>query len=306
MAWRDLLQVDAERVTLPWVGGRSLRTFDREWALRGRPPSEHGWHDFEASARTLRWVGPGQPVLGNLRDRLTGYLVGDLMIPDGASGVFRVDPGALARVAERVHLIEPGLDTFARVTAGRPFEGGPLIFDSLAFPLGPEDAVLDALLRDAESVRDVSGVTPALDTAFRWAVWQKREVARVRAEEQARREREERHRRVVESLGDSVMRRDVAQEDFDTAARATLAVGGAVFLDARESYNQGERVVRFTVDSRRFECVCDARTLRIIDSGVCLTDHNGRKDDNLLTLESLPGVIREAHRDGVLVVFRRA
>jgi hypothetical protein len=39
---------------------------------------------------------------------------------------------------------------------------------------------------------------------------------------------------------------------------------------------------------------------------VCLIDHaTGIKGDTWYTLESLPGVIRQADRQGVLVVFRR-
>jgi hypothetical protein len=53
---------------------------------------------------------------------------------------------------------------------------------------------------------------------------------------------------------------------------------------------------------RRFECVCHASTLRIIESGICLIGHV--TGDTFFTLESLPGVIAEAIRDNVLVVFR--
>ena len=60
------------------------------------------------------------------------------------------------------------------------------------------------------------------------------------------------------------------------------------------------------LDGRRFECTCDARTLRIVDAGICLVDHrSGQKGDQYFTLESLPGVIQQAEREGKLVVFRR-
>ena len=45
--------------------------------------------------------------------------------------------------------------------------------------------------------------------------------------------------------------------------------------------------------------------MRIIDSGICLQDHNtGEKGDTYFTLESLPAVIRQADREGKLVVYR--
>jgi hypothetical protein len=64
-------------------------------------------------------------------------------------------------------------------------------------------------------------------------------------------------------------------------------------------------VVRFRLDHRAFECTCEERTLRIIDAGICLVDHaTNEKGDTYFTLESLPGVIGEANREGKLVVFR--
>ncbi|MCW5831023.1 MAG: hypothetical protein KIS78_01030 [Labilithrix sp.] len=49
----------------------------------------------------------------------------------------------------------------------------------------------------------------------------------------------------------------------------------------------------------RFISVIDALTLQVFDSGVCLAGA-----DRLVTLDSLPGVIREAETDA-LVITRR-
>jgi hypothetical protein len=72
-------------------------------------------------------------------------------------------------------------------------------------------------------------------------------------------------------------------------------------------------IVRFRFDNRRFECTCDEKTLRIIDSGICLTAHEddrefegGTRGDDFFVLESLPGVIKEAIEDHKLVVYRHA
>ena len=92
---------------------------------------------------------------------------------------------------------------------------------------------------------------------------------------------------------------------FETAARTALAVGGAHYLDHRLAPRGDEMVVRFRLDDERFECTCDVSTLRIIDSGICLIDHETEeRGDTYFTLESLPGVIRQAQREGRLVVFR--
>jgi hypothetical protein len=64
-------------------------------------------------------------------------------------------------------------------------------------------------------------------------------------------------------------------------------------------------VVTFRLEGRRFECVCDGTTLRIVDAGICLVDHRTREaGDTRFTLESLPDVIRQAMRERVLHVFR--
>jgi hypothetical protein len=310
MGWRDLLQAGAERVTAPWVGGGSLRSRERTWTIEGRAPPEHGWYAFEVTARKARIRAPAEPLTEILREIVKGYLVGDRLVPDGV----RVGPriAEVAASSEAVHLVEPGLDRFVRVAAGRPFEGGPLVYVGQEFPLGPEDAVLQSFLDGFSSVEHVSGVAPALDAAFRVEVWRRQEAERRRREEaerrreqEARRQREQRRREIIHQLGDGQVRREMAAVDFGEAARAALAVAGADYLDHRPSMARGEMVVRFRLDRRRFECVCSQETLRVIDAGICLVDHaTGERGDTRFTLESLPAVIRQAQQEDRLVVFR--
>lgn len=310
MGWKDLLQTPDETTVLAWVGGRSLQTFERTWRLKGKCPAEHGWHTFRLDNRTARWDGSTEPQTEILRGQVRGYLVGDRLVPDDVQ--VGNDWAKMAEDFEQVHLLEPGLDRFVRVVAGRVSEGGPLIFEGEEFPLGPEDDVLQAYLDEAKNVDHVAEVAPALDGAFRFESWQRKEAERRRREERERREAEERQRaleerrlEITERLGDSVGRREMALIDFAEAARAALAIGNAKFLDHRKAVRKHEIAVRFRFAGRRFECTCDERTLRIIDAGICLVDHaTGRKDDNLLTLESLPGVIQQAQREHKLVVFR--
>lgn len=96
----------------------------------------------------------------------------------------------------------------------------------------------------------------------------------------------------------------MAKIDFEEAAKAALAVGGADYIDHRKAYRKGELVVRFRLDGRRFECTCNDE-MQIIDSGICLVDHeSGDKGDTLFTLESLPAVIKQADREGKLHIYR--
>lgn len=310
MGWRDLLQTEDETVVSPWVGGRTLQTWDRTWRIKGRLPPEHGWHIFTVNNREVRWKETTEAPCDTLRGVVRGYLVGDLLVPENEARV-ESDLPVLATRFERVHLIEPGLDRFVRVSAGRAFEAGPYIYEGQEMPLGPEDEVLQAFLDGVKSVDKVVGVPPALDAAFRVESWRRDEAEKRRREEQERREREERVQRAREKMGTGQGRRELAAEDFGEAARAALAVGGATYLDHRQSHRRGEMVVRFRLDNRRYECTCGAYDLRIIDAGICLTAHyddpdfeGGTRGDNWFTLESLPGVIREANRRDALVVFR--
>lgn len=106
-------------------------------------------------------------------------------------------------------------------------------------------------------------------------------------------------------IGSAQGRRELAGVDFDAACAAALKLAGAEFLESRLTGR--DFAVRFRLPdlARRFECVVDRHTLSVVEAGVCLTDEStGVKGDKLFTLESLPGVIREADRQGVLVVFR--
>jgi len=317
MSWRDLLQTEGETIVFPWVGGRSLQGPDnRVLTIEGRLPSEFGWHKFTVKGRKAKFTEsvPAEPEILNYRVR--GYLVGDRIIPDDV----RVDPDPkkIIPFSEKVFLIDEGLDRFVRVAAGRAYEGGPLIFYGQEMPLGAEEDVLNAYLDQKVSVDAIAGVSPALDAAFRMETYQRVEAERRRAEaerrrqeEEERRQLEEKRQKLIEQLGDGAGRRAMARIDFSQAARAALAVGGAEFLDNRRAVRRGEMVVRFRLDGQRFECTCEETTLQIIDAGICLTAHyddeefeEGLKGDTWFTLESLPSVIREAIRDGKLVVYR--
>lgn len=308
--WKSLLKREDERVVLPWTGGRSLPSRGPEYRVEGRLPPEHGWHEFRVSVRKAVWVAFAPPRTEALSDVVRGYLVGDRLVPDGA----RVDPdpAGIVRFSETVHLLEPGLSRFARVSAGRARPGAPLVFIAEDMPEGPENMVLTAFQDGLPTLAGVKDVTPALDAAFRLESWQRAEAESRRAELEALRfaeaaamAEEERLARLRGALSDGRGRRAMALVDFRQAATAALAVTGTEYLDHRASANRGEMVVTFRLEGRRFECVCDQQTLRIIDSGICLVDSRTReRGDTRFTLESLPDVIRQAMRERVLHVFR--
>lgn len=79
-----------------------------------------------------------------------------------------------------------------------------------------------------------------------------------------------------------------------------LEKAGAQFESCRHlGRNQLEVIFGFM--DERFISIVDATTLQVIDSGICL-GHPPR--DDLVTLDSLCGVIREAIETGRLVILR--
>jgi hypothetical protein len=312
MGWRDLLQSQnkIETVVAPWLGGRELRMGPRRWTIEGRLPPEHGWQSFCVRGRVAMWAHVATHPLPPLLGRQRGIPIGDRFVVDGTFGwlggvrgpddLGRVEAELLQR-AEPIHLLDPGIDRFQSVIAGRPFEGGPLVYVEMAMPEDAAEGVLRAWENGERSIAGIPGVTPALDWGFR-LLWMQRDVAeRARAES----ERLDRLRELDRAGVSAVGRRQLATVDFERAARAALSTGGAELLDSQPGARPTEKVVRFRTEGRRFECVCHALTLAVIDSGICLQDHaTGRRDDQLLSLESLPSVIREAMRTGRLHVYR--
>ena len=306
MGWQDLLGGD-DSVVVPWTGGRALVADGRSWRLDGPLPDEHGWHEVATSGgRRATWLAAAETDAATWfaadGPRLRGYVLGDRLIPDGAA--VRPDVEQAWAQSLPLHLVEPGLPRFARASAAR-WADGRWIYVTQEFPLGPEFGVLEAWQDRLESIDHVPGVPPALDLAFRWLGWQRDRAAQRREELRLQREQEERRRRMEELTGTGRGRRELALLDFAAAARAALAVSGAELLDEREARTEDERVVQFRLDGRRFECVVERASLRVIDAGICLEDHyTGERGDDRFTLESLPAVISEAVRTGQLHVYR--
>ena len=314
MSWKDLLSVEGAELVLPWFGFMSVHDATRSWTLYGLLPPEHGWFRFIKSGGRQTRISSPEPQPQNLswgvgQRKLQGYIVGDRIILDSA----RVDPDPTRLIDQThpVYCIEPGLERFARATVVMDREGR-LVYMGQEFPFGPEDLVTRAFQDLEKSVDNILGVTPALDLAFRF-LSNERDMKKKRREElrlfreaeEKKRTEQERLEKLMKDAGTAVGRRALAVKDFETAAREALRVSGAELLDTRVSHNKGEMVVQYRFEKRRLECVVDKLTLRVIDAGVCLTDHaTHEKGDTFFTLESLPGTVGEAMRRNKLVVWR--
>lgn len=304
MTWQDLLQPSSERQVLPWLGGRKVHLDGRTWRIANPLPREHGWYLFELVGRvaTLKREAERPTEYQNNKVTARGYLAGDRFIHEKA----RVDPDPdkLIEQTVPVYLVDRGLDRFTPVLVAFD-EEHRAIFAMQLFESMAEVQVRRAFTERRDSVAAVKDVTPALDLAFRFMSQQRLVVEQRRAEEERRRREEDLRQQALKHLGTAQGRRLLAQTDFRAAAAGALRAGGAELIDVRPAYNANEMVVQYRFENRRLECTCNKHTLRIIDAGVCLTDHRtGKKYDTEFTLETLPGVIREAIRTGRLVVWR--
>jgi hypothetical protein len=304
MTWQDLLQPTTESQVLPWLGGRKVHRDGRTWRATNPLPREFGWYLFELAGRVATLKGEADRPADFQDNKVTarGYLAGDRFIPEKA----RVDPDPDKLVDQTVpvFLVDRGLDLFIPVLVAFD-EEHRAIFAMPLFEGGAEVAVRRAFVDRQDSVARVKDVTPALDLAFRFMSRQRLEVERRRAETERRRQEEALREQALRLIGTGHGRRLLAQTDFSAAAAAALRAGGAELIAVRPAFNHGEMIVQYRFENRRLECTCDRRTLNIIDAGVCLTDHRtGRKYDTEFNLETLPGVIRQAIREGRLVVWR--
>lgn len=309
--WENLLESENVKA-LPWVGGRLIHYQNRTWKISGRLPIEFGWYDFNLDGgRNATLTGPAEPNpdFENEHTTVQGYLVGNRLIPDTAR--VEVDPDKLIEQTLQVFLVDESLERFSRAVVVRT-KVGDHIYLRQEFPQGPEAEVTEAYEDRLVSTEHIKGVTPALELAFRWSSVQRekaeereRERLRILEEEARKKEAEARRQEALKNIGTGAGRRALAQHDFNAAAKAALALSGAVFLDARPDARPGCVVVKYRFQNQRLECVVQKETLGIVDAGFCLTDHDtGEKGDTYFTLESLPTVVAEAIRRGKLVIWR--
>ncbi len=299
--WETLLD-DQTTITAPWLGGRVLNSVERSFKITGTLPAEFGWYSWKTKNKEAALVGESDPIFETFRRQKSGYLVGDRLFCEG--NVVPRDVTTLHTAGERIFLIPPGLDRFSRISAGVIGISHKFVFMQQEFPQGPELDVLEAYLEEAQDIAHIKGVSPALALAFRLETYNRAEAERRRAQLEAERVRRERIEQAQQLMGTAQGRRSLVAYDFKAAAEAALKVGNATYVDHRQGRNRNEWIVRYRVDTTRLECVCDSN-LRIIDAGVCLTDeHTGEKGDTYFTLESLPGVIKEAIDKDILVIYR--
>jgi hypothetical protein len=248
-------------------------------------------------------------------------------------------------IAERVLFLPAEEPLRLSPCRARRWHSGELLFEVIDFESEAEEAARRALEEDT-SLAQIKGVPATLRAAFAFAVLEAEsrrigipavpaelrphlvrvaELGRPEAERALRALAAERvlaEREMVElrQRRDLVQRAQQAIEEqqrlaaqpgrqrrggeLDAVARAEMALeaAGARMRSARGLGN-GNLEVIFTFMDERFISVVNMATLQVVDSGICL-GHPPR--DDLVTLESLPSVIKEAIDTDRLVILRHA
>jgi hypothetical protein len=327
-----------EELVLPYLGGS--RIFAPGRALRLKQDAAElpaGWYAFEVSGREVLGNAPAepQPSLIEKLPVVRGHLLGKRLVTDGA----RVEDVYLFG-AEEPELFAPaacrrwhsGELLFDRTELETEAEGAvrsAFLEDRTLAGVKGVPATLRAAFAYAVAERLAKElripISPAeirarvADVAERGEVAVNEALTRLEAERRARAavlEERMRDAAVLERLAVQRAQSRVAREADERrrqARRRGAAPEEIARLRVEEALdNAGARMLTYRrldaaqvevgwrFEGERFISVINPETLQVIDSGICLAG-----EDSLVTIDSLPGVVREAITDGVLVITRR-
>jgi hypothetical protein len=333
--YRKFLGKEEERV-LPYLGGAFLHAADRRLRLATEPQAP-GWYKFRVKGREATPVGPAEPEALEALSSVRGHLVGDRLVREGSVAeqvhfLPEEEPPRLTPArARRWHSGELLFDMLdfeseAEESARRALEEDTSLAAVKGVPATLRSAFSYAVL-EAESRR--LGI-PAAPRELRPHLVAVAEKGRPEAERALRalaaeralaaREMEELNRRrqlvnmaqqavaaqaaLAQARAQAPRGRHGRAREGDAMARAELSLeaAGARMRSARMLGN-GNMEVIFTFMDERFISVVNSDTLQVVDSGICLGHPPA---DDLVTLESLPSVIKEAIDTDRLVILRHA
>jgi hypothetical protein len=299
-----------EELTLPYFGGPSVYGGGRRLRLETRP--ERGFWRFEIQGRQARALERvSMPELGTL-PKITGHHASGYLFASG-------------REVYPLEFLEEGPPAELASCTARVAEGGFVLFVSTDFEFEAEDGARRAL-QDEAPLGELSGVGASLRAAYTFALASRlsrslaipvtpRELTgQALAIAEGGREaaivvlRALQERRRLESLDRAARPAVIGRPDPRRAERsrpdplervvAALDAAGAVLLEARVTSGGIEVTWRFL--EQRVISLVEPDGLRVIDAGFCLDG-----EDGLVTLESLPSVLREALDGFQLNITRR-
>lgn len=310
-----------EEAVLAYLGGPFAYGKDRRLRVDAPRPNP-GFHRFEIKGRNAKVIeAVDSPSFEGL-PRVRGHHVRGFVVSSD-----------LKDRAERIQLMPAEEPMPFAIVRARRWHSGDLVFESLDFDGEAEDTAR-LRLEQKEPFSDVKAAPLSLRTAYGVALASAvgaelgiaisvREALpsarRIADEGQAHarpflvgldaRRAEEMERARIRAILDGQSTSPVvayraprghAQTPDTAAVRAEEAL---IAADARmlacRNLGNGQIEVTFMFMDERFISVVDAITLHVYDSGVCLAGA-----DELITLDALPAVIREAIDEGALVITR--
>lgn len=312
-----------DEVVLAYLGGPHAYGKDRRMRV-DEPRPAPGFHRFEVKGRNARALAAVDSPSFEGLPKVRGHFVRGWVVSND-----------LTSKAEPVRLMPAEEPLPFAVMRARRWHSDDLVFEALDFDGEIEEAAR-LRLEKKEPLRDLKGVQASLRTAFGIALVSKiasemripvsvleaLPVARSIADEgegrarpflvtlDARRTEEAERARIHAIVAGSRPRGPVTAyrarprdnptyENAFERAETALEAAHARMLHCR-GLGDDQIEVTFEFMHERFISVVDAISLHVYDAGVCLAGA-----DELVTLDSLPGVIREAIHDGVLVITRR-
>lgn len=300
---------------LPYFGGRHVFAGSRRWSVGVEQPP--GWYRFELQGRVATPVERAEaPDLSEL-PAVRGHFARGWLFGGG-------------RVLEPIELLPEEEPPVLAPVVARRWPNGALVFDGVELESESEELCRRAL-EEERGIDDVKHVGASLRSAFGYAlaarVGERLDIAispreamravlalasggRLRAEaflaELAEERRLERVRleawlrsegREPLAVVESAPRRS-GPTPVDRAERALDAAGAE--LSSCRALGDGMLEVSYRFLGQRFISVVDEQSLQVVDAGICLSG-----SDRMVTLESLPSVIREGYENGELNITRR-
>jgi hypothetical protein len=311
-----------EEAILAYLGGPFAYGKDRRLRV-AEPRPQNGFHKFEIKGRDATAIERVEsPELGKL-PRVRGHHVRGWILSQD-----------LRSRAERIELMPAEEPMPFAIVRARRWHSGDLVFESLDFDTEVEDAAR-LRLEEKAPLGELKGAPLSLRTAYGVALafaWAAELGAHISVREAlpaagriaeggegvarpflvqlgARRAEEMEARRIRAIIEGrpagppplayrTPARERPTLENAAIRAEQALDAAHARMLSSRHLGN-GNIEVTWSFMGERFISVVDGISLHVYDSGVCLAG-----EDELVTLDSLPSVIREAIETDVLVITR--
>jgi hypothetical protein len=314
----------SETLVLPYLGGPNVFSESRRLRVTHEVPP--GWWRFEVRGRNASATEPAEPPDCSHLPLVRGHFVRGFLFPSGQR-------------TERVELLPAEeLAAFALVKTRR-WPTGVLLFDAVDFETDAEESARRAL-EERRTLADQKAVPASLRAAFGYAVVAEcsrrlgisaspaevrlelasvAEAGAAAAEEILHRLDAERRMEALRVEGRRAAllgmlsalpapprgarrgyrRYDPADPESaqERAAQALSAAGAE--LSATRRLDERMLEVTFRFMGERFVTIVDVATFKVLDAGICLSGH-----DELVTLDSLPAVIREAINTDQLNITR--